>query len=162
MIPTNSIYSRIPLLLKMYIYVHRINNWLLPNMVVSGWQGYGWFSFSFTHDFFVFQNFNRYHLLFFNYGKNAKSSSILKYIWEKRACLGFALEYSSGDGRKLGRDIEKNKITIEEWYMDLHCNVYLWICLKSSIKFVYLFFLVTPMACGSSCARGWTCATAVT
>ena len=39
--------------------------------------------------------------------KNTKKNSILKYLWEERACLGFALKYSSGDGRKVGGDIEK-------------------------------------------------------
>ena len=58
--------------------------------------------------------------------KNVKKNSILKYLWEKRACLGFALKYSSGDGRKVDGDIEKNKmIIVEEGYMGLHYNVYL-------------------------------------
>lgn len=39
--------------------------------------------------------------------KNIKKNSIPKYLWEERACLGFALKYSSGDGRKVGGDIEK-------------------------------------------------------
>ena len=39
--------------------------------------------------------------------KTVKENSILKYFWEERACLRFALKYSSGDGRKVGEDIEK-------------------------------------------------------
>ena len=64
--------------------------------------------FSLLYTILSFSNFFLKSLMYyFLIVKNIKKNSIPKYLWEERACLGFALKYSSGDGRKVGGDIEK-------------------------------------------------------
>lgn len=56
-----------------------------------------------------FSKFSTVIVYYFVIEKNVKSSSILNSLWKQRACLGFLLEYSGGDGGEVGGDINTRR-----------------------------------------------------